>query len=90
MTTVHKLPSGGCRVITKGAPDVLINICTNYISSDSINDVPHTLSQSMRQNIQNQNEVMASEAMRVIAVAYKDVPEMGVGDKVEAKLTFVD
>lgn len=88
MTTVHKLPSGGCRVITKGAPDVLINICTNYISSDSINDVPHTLSQSMRQNIQNQNEVMASEAMRVIAVAYKDVPEMGVGDKVEAKLTF--
>ena len=29
MTTVHRLPSGGYRVITKGAPDVLYPLCRN-------------------------------------------------------------
>ena len=32
MTTIHRLHTGGYRIITKGAPDVLLNLCTGYIS----------------------------------------------------------
>ena len=31
MTTVHRLPSGKYRIITKGAPDVLVQRCTSFV-----------------------------------------------------------
>ena len=61
MTTVHKK---GTRyiVITKGAPDVLLNKCNVTIGE--------------KNRIEKENENMAKKALRVIAVAYKEIPAM--------------
>ena len=69
MTTIHKV-GNKYRIITKGAPDVLLNKCII-----SIND---------KQRIQKENLLMADRALRVIAVAYKDL------DKLPSKVDTVN
>ena len=76
MTTIHKLQNGKYRVITKGAPDVLLNKCIG------IN----------KERILKENEKMANKALRVIAVAYKEVeslPNKIDSINIEKNLTFV-
>lgn len=67
MTTVHKLENG-FRSITKGAPDVMINKCDRIYKNGKV----ERLSESERRNIQNQNTELANNALRVIAVGYRD------------------
>lgn len=69
MTTVHNYPSGNIRSITKGAFDVLINKCT-YIYQNG-KQVPIT--KVHLQSVNKLNENMAERALRVLAVAYKDI-----------------
>ncbi len=61
MTTIHKIGSK-FRIITKGAPDILLEKCII-----SIND---------KKRIQRDNLSMADKALRVIAVAYKDLDRL--------------
>ena len=68
MTTIHRI-GNKYRIITKGAPDVLIKRCSKYYSENQISSI----GTSIIKNIENQNEKMAQNALRVIAVAYKDV-----------------
>ncbi|MCL2370832.1 MAG: HAD-IC family P-type ATPase, partial [Firmicutes bacterium] len=63
MTTVN-MYEGRRRVITKGAPDMLLKKCTG-------------LSAHARQHIDKTLSQMAANALRVIAVAYKDINEDG-------------
>ena len=75
MTTIHKI-GNRYRVITKGAPDILVNKC---IKID-------------KNKVQNDNLNMANKALRVIAVAYKDIdnfPSKIDSDIIENNLTFV-
>ena len=58
MTTIHKIDNG-YRIITKGAPDVLLNRCN--------------LSNEKKNKMLLENDNMAKRALRVIAIAYKDV-----------------
>lgn len=77
MTTIHKLDKG-YRVITKGAPDILLNKCN--------------LNLGEKNKIERQNEAMAEKALRVIAVAYKDIsvlPQKIESNFVENGLKFV-
>lgn len=67
MTTVHKLENG-FRSITKGAPDVMINKCDRIYKNGKV----ERLSEAERRNIQNQNTELANNALRVIAVGYRD------------------
>ena len=85
MITVHKLPTGGYRVIAKGAPDILLSLCTN-IHGDSGNT---SLGQNEKRRILSVNESLAGKAMRVIAVAYKDcsTPPDDIGEA-EKNLIF--
>ncbi|MCL2096983.1 MAG: calcium-translocating P-type ATPase, PMCA-type [Oscillospiraceae bacterium] len=73
MTTIHRLSENKNRVITKGAPDVLLNKCVYYLRNGS----PEVLTQSKRAEIIDANENMAKNALRVIAVAYKDASAGG-------------
>ncbi len=68
MTTIHRI-GNKYRIITKGAPDVLIKRCSKYYSENQISSI----GTSIIKNIEDQNEKMAQNALRVIAVAYKDV-----------------
>lgn len=68
MTTIHKF-GNKYRIITKGAPDVLLKKCNKFYSENNI----LSLGISTIKLIEQQNEKMAESALRVIGVAYKDV-----------------
>ena len=86
MTTIHKI-NGGYRIITKGAPDVLLKRCTRYYQRGDIVPI-----YSKKQDIENQNNRMADEALRVIAVSYRDVEKLPTSidsENIENDLIFV-
>lgn len=86
MTTIHKIGSK-YRIITKGAPDVLIKRCSQYYQNGRIEPIF-----SKRDALQEQNQMMAEDALRVIAIAYKDVeklPREINSETIENELTFV-
>ena len=81
MTTIHKV-GNKYRIITKGAPDVLLERCSKEIGNNMFSKI----------RIQNQNLEMAKRALRVIAVAYKDIdvlPNRIDTWAIENDLTFV-
>lgn len=86
MTTIHKV-GNKYRVITKGAPDILINRCTKIY----INGRDEQLTSSNKLDILNKNERMAKDALRVIAVAYCDLEKLPnkIDSSIENNLTFV-
>jgi Ca2+-transporting ATPase len=74
---------------TKGAPDVVLDLCTHY---QTIEDKTEPLDTATRQRILDANESMAREALRVIALAYRveeDVPDEATPETVERDLIFV-
>ncbi|MBO5859336.1 MAG: calcium-translocating P-type ATPase, PMCA-type [Clostridia bacterium] len=54
-------------LLLKGAPDVVLPRCVKYLSSGG--EIP--LTSNKKQDILRQNELMAKQALRVIAVAYR-------------------
>jgi len=75
--------------VTKGAPDVVLDLCSSYQQSD---DTPAPMDEDKRRQILAANESMAAQALRVLAVAYrleKDVPDNATPETVEHSLTFV-
>ena len=90
MTTIHRIGSK-YRIICKGAPDVLLEKCTKEVLEigDSQDIKVKTLD---KLKIKNENEQMAHKALRVIAVAFKDVTELPSkidSSTIENNLTFV-
>ena len=71
MTTIHRV-GGKYRVITKGAPDVLLNKCSKVYKNGSIISIDI----NEKNRIISLNEKMANEALRVIAVSYKDIDSL--------------
>jgi Ca2+-transporting ATPase len=71
----------------KGAPEVILDRCSSLLNG---NDTV-ALGRTQREGILKANEEMANDALRVLAIAYKDLPEAdGYGeDLVEEKLVFV-
>ena len=86
MTTIHKTEDG-YRIITKGAPDVLINKCNRYY----FNGTELNLDNNNKNKVKIINEEMAQKALRVLAVGYKDVKELPeqLDVNIENNLTFV-
>ena len=77
MTTIHKI-GNKYRIITKGAPDILIEKCKLTIGQ--------------KHEAARNNENMAKKALRVIAVAYKDLdvlPSKIDSSNIENNLNFV-
>lgn len=77
MSTAHKLPQGGYRIISKGAPDVLIARCTSQLQGGTVRQ----FSGGMKAKILSDNGTLAGRALRVLAVAYKDVEHVPVDDR---------
>lgn len=87
MTTIHKMPNG-YRVITKGALDVLLKRCNKVYDNGNVT----TLDYSKTKLIENQNNKMADEALRVLAIAYLDIPNLPSKidtETVEKNLIFI-
>ena len=84
MSTIHTNPQGGWTAYVKGAPDVLLERCSATVRG--------TMSSAERERILAANEAMASRALRVIAVARRDLsslPRQMEPETVERELTFL-
>ena len=87
MTTIHKTAKG-YRIITKGAPDVLLKCCTQ----DYANGMIAQMTKQRETQIEKANQSMAEKALRVLAVAYQDVeklPSKIESQTIEKGLIFV-
>lgn len=76
-------------VAVKGAPDMVLDLCTHY---QQMGDVAAKLDDAQREQILAANEMLADDALRVIAVAYRMTPEMPkeiTAEELETELTFV-
>ncbi len=70
MTTVHPMESDDTLLCSKGAPEVILPLCTarNTIAGEQ------PLTDEQRADLLRQAQTMASSALRVLAVAYKRTP----------------
>jgi len=103
MTTVHEItwireegPSpfhdqsklGAHAITVKGAPDLVLQLCTHY---QAIDDQVKVLTDEMRERILAANDSMTSEALRVMGFAYRiesDIPEDFTREYAEQDLIF--
>ncbi len=87
MTTVHEI-DGKYFVYTKGAVDELLKRCDNYILDGEIKEDL----QEYTKTINETNEGLAKNALRVLGFAYKEVDKVPTNEEmkdIEAHLTYV-
>jgi len=81
MSVVCSNKEGARFVFAKGAPESILPLCTEIM----VNGVAHKISDAQRQQVLNQNTLLAKKALRVLALAYKpfifdhDEPGKGQG-----------
>ncbi len=98
MSTIHRVESAQdvfsaigsppLIVFVKGAPDVILDLCSQTLESGQTVD----LTPVMRAGVLEQNHAMASDALRVLAVACRplqDVPANVTPEVVEKDLIFI-
>jgi Ca2+-transporting ATPase len=73
-------------VAVKGAPDVVLDLCSKY---QNMADEPKALTDVMRTKILTANEDMTRDALRVLGVAFREVPEAHDVEDWEKDLVFV-
>ncbi len=84
MTTVHTY-EGKKTAITKGAPEVILNLCTQILVHGAVT----ALTDEYKEEIRLSLEQMQSQALRTLAVAFRFVPEGVTGDDMEHELCFL-
>ena len=88
MSTFHKGFMEGIVSFTKGAPDIILDRCTKiYIDGEVLE-----LNEQMKENISAANSSFANMALRELACAYRqypDLPEDISSDTVEKDMIFI-
>ena len=88
MTTVHKTPQNKLVAYLKGAPETVLEKCTHILE----NGKEVKLTEAKINKVLQANEQLASDALRVLAMAYKQLPsasEKYEDDAIERDLVFV-
>ncbi len=97
MTTVHKMSEEKLLTFMKGAPEVVLDYCTKIFKNGETKE----LTEKERRRILQTNEQMASDALRVLGVAFRELTDIELEDfrelskaqetnkRVESNLTFV-
>ncbi len=89
MTTIHKTPEGNLVAYIKGAPEIILERSTRIIRDGQA----RKLSAKERKVILEMNEKMASDALRMLGIAYKELPndalEKVEEESVESGLVFL-
>lgn len=80
MTTIHRLDSENKIILTKGAPEIILDKC-KYIDNDGNIKIRDAES---KENILKKVNEMSDKALRVIGFAYK----INDDEKIETNLTF--
>jgi len=90
MTTIHRTPEGELVAYVKGAPEMIMERSNGLLVGDSVRTVTE---EDLKKN-REQMDTMAAEALRVLAMSYKRLPDdydladLDV-DEVESDLVFV-
>jgi Ca2+-transporting ATPase len=71
MTTVHRAASGRAVAYVKGAPGIVSQACSGLFTTDGV----QPLSDELRQHLLDRSIELAGRALRVLALACKDLPE---------------
>jgi Ca2+-transporting ATPase len=97
MTTVHKMTDGKLLAFTKGAPEVVLERCVQVYRDGEASRLP----KKEKQKILEVNGQMASDALRVLGVSFKELTDVDVEDfrelskteelnnRIETDMTFV-
>jgi Ca2+-transporting ATPase len=89
MTTVHRMPDGKVFSYIKGAVEILLDH-SQYVLKDG---KAVKLTKTEKDQILKTNEDMANQALRVLGIAYKEIPPISSGqydeDNLETDLVFV-
>ncbi|HEX4944417.1 MAG TPA: HAD-IC family P-type ATPase [Usitatibacteraceae bacterium] len=98
MTTIHRNDASGTAqpgfdfpplvAFVKGAPDIVLELCGSMLDGGRAVELTH----AMRSSILDQNRDMASDALRVLGVAYRaldEIPATVSPETVEKNLVFV-
>ena len=86
MTTVHKISENKFVVYTKGGVDELLEKCSKY----QINGEIKENIEEPKKDIDEANNKLAEKALRVLAMAYKELDHMPKeGEKIENNLIYV-
>ena len=72
MTTIHMAPGEGGRQVAyvKGAPETVLELCTHFQDQG----MALNLTDAKRREILDMNAQMASQALRVLGLAYRELP----------------
>lgn len=84
MTTIHKTPEGDIKIISKGAPDVILKKCSYYEEKGKIKP----LTEKAIKKIDSQINEMASKSLRTLAVAFKNEKNITKNTEAEKDLIF--
>lgn len=88
MTTVNRMSENTTRINVKGGLDEVLGVCDRIIIEGNVRPID----QDDKERIHQANEEMANSALRVLAMAYKDLPEppqnIHIGD-IENRLIFI-
>lgn len=86
MSVLLRHQFGERRVISKGAPDVLLDKCSHVLWNGRISLITHEI----KQKILLANEELASKALRNLAIAYKEVKsEEKISHETEAERNLI-
>ena len=83
MSVVARTKGGGI-MYTKGAPEVVLGLCCN----ERVGGASRSLTESRRAEIMASSSQMAGEALRVLALAYREYPNVWPEHCVEEELVF--
>ncbi|MDN3506531.1 MAG: cation-translocating P-type ATPase [Simkaniaceae bacterium] len=81
MSILRKAEQGNI-LFTKGAPDIILNLSNSFVQNDQI--IP--LDSTFKDKILESNRILASQAYRVLGLAYREAP---IEEDPEKELIFV-
>ncbi|UCH32800.1 MAG: calcium-translocating P-type ATPase, PMCA-type [Candidatus Bathyarchaeota archaeon] len=76
MTTIHQTPERKLFAFMKGAPEVILNRCGRILKDGET----RKLTEKEKEKILKINENMASSALRVLGIAFKELVDIDVDD----------
>lgn len=87
MTTVHQMEDGKRLAFMKGAPEIVLERCTHILEDGGV----RSLTETEIVRILKVNEEMALGALRVLGVAYREIPDGIVysEDAIESSMVFL-
>jgi Ca2+-transporting ATPase len=87
MSTIHEDPAGKRIAYVKGAPEVMLDRCTRIFTDRGVRE----LAKEERADILQKNEEMAQGALRVLGIAFRELPDGCVCSEegIESDMTFL-